>query len=143
MEERLKLLRANGDCELCCGDCPKGNCQAKTKRTCGGSKDGRGCGSNHIGHELFCKNAKLCFSAHVETVLRVGEEAEDGVLLQVMRIPSLDSSQSHETVLWDSACTGRFVRHGHAKKMNFPYGEKKLRVYYVGWCHSRDRWSSL
>ena len=68
----------------------------------------------------------------METVLRVGEEAEDGVLLQVMRIPSLDSSQSHETVLWDSACTGRFVRHGHAKKMKFPYEEKKLRVTTLG-----------
>ena len=41
-EERIKLLRANGDCELCCGDCPKGDCQAKYKRTCGGGKEGRG-----------------------------------------------------------------------------------------------------
>ena len=66
VEERLKLLKANGDCELCCGDCPRNSCQAKTKRTCGGNKDGRGCGSQHLGHKLYCKNAQLCFSTQVK-----------------------------------------------------------------------------
>ena len=83
-DERLKLLKANGDCELCCGDCPRGNCQAKFKRTCGGGKDNRGCGSNHLGHELYCQNAKLCFSTQMETVLRTEDGSEHGVLLQVM-----------------------------------------------------------
>ena len=41
-DERMKLLKANGDCKMCCGDCPKGNCLSKHKRTCGGGKDGRG-----------------------------------------------------------------------------------------------------
>ena len=61
-EERLKLLQANGDCEVCCGDCPKGRCSAKNKRTCGGPKGKGGCGANHVGHEYFCKKAKVVFS---------------------------------------------------------------------------------
>ena len=128
----MKLLRANGDCERCCGDCPKGNCQAKFKRTCGGGKEGRGCGSNHLGHELYCKNAKLCFSTQFETVLRTEDEGDIGVLLQVMKIPSISPSKSHETVLWDTACTGMFVRHSHAKEMEFPFEERKLRVVTLG-----------
>ena len=130
-EERLKLLRANGDCESCCGDCPRGNCQAKFKRTCGGGKEGRGCGSKHLGHELYCQNAKLCFSTQMETVLRT-EDGDHGVLLQVMKIPSLDSSKPYEAVLWDSACTGMFVNHSHAKDMNFPYEKQILKVVTLG-----------
>ena len=90
--ERIKLLRENLDCEICCGDCPKGNCTAKVKRICGGGKEGRGCGTNHIGHELWCSNAKLCFMVSTETVLRSEDDPGDGVLLQVMKIPSLDGS---------------------------------------------------
>ena len=74
-----------------------------------GNKDVSGCGSNHIGHELFCRTSKLCFSTQLETVLRAEGEGEEGVLLQVMKFPSCDRSQSHETVLWATACTGRFV----------------------------------
>ena len=132
VEERIKLLQANGDCQLCCGDCHKGTCQAKTKRTCRGSKDGRGCGTSHIGHELWCRNAKLCFSTLMEPVLKTDCESSDGVLLQVMKIPSIDPSQAHETVLWDSACTDIFVREDHARKMEFPYREKRLRVTMLG-----------
>ena len=47
---------------------------------CGGGKDGRGCGTNHIGHELWCSNAKLCFAISEETVLRATIANEDGVL---------------------------------------------------------------
>ena len=131
-DERIKLMKANGDCDQCCGDCPKGNCLSKVKRTCGGGKDGRGCGANHLGHELWCQAAKLCFKTRVETVLNAGEEAEDGVLLQLMKIPSIDENKAYETVLWDSACSSIFVRHGHAKDMNFPYKEKRLRVEMLG-----------
>ena len=92
-EERIKLLRENGDCEHCAGDCPKNQCLSKVKRTCGGGKEGRGCGSDHMGHELFCQNAKICFSTQMETVLSVGSDVEDGVLLQIMKIPSIDSNQ--------------------------------------------------
>ena len=132
VEERIKLMKENGDCELCCGDCPKGGCLAKVKRTCGGNKEGRGCGTSHLGHELFCRNAQLCFSTQLETVLRTEDDSEERVLLQVMKIPSIDPGQSHETVLWDTACTGRFVRHEHAKKMKFTYKEKRLRVTTLG-----------
>ena len=65
--ERIKLLKENQDCELCCGDCPRGNCLAKNKRICGGNKDGRGCGVSHVGHELWCANAKVCFAISNET----------------------------------------------------------------------------
>ena len=132
VDERLKLLRENGDCESCCGDCLHGNCQSKNKRTCGGGKEGRGCGANHFGHELFCQNAKLAFSTQIETVLRANGDDDEGVLLQVMKIRSLDPQLEHETVLWDSACSGFFVRHGHAKHMNFPFEEKRLRVITLG-----------
>ena len=131
-DERIKLLKENGDCELCAGDCPKGKCEAKIKRTCGGTKDGRGCGTNHLGHELFCQRAQLCFTAQVETVLETTDEEENGVLLQVMKIPSVDESQPYESVLWDSACSGIFVENDHARKMNFPFKERKLRVVTLG-----------
>ena len=130
--ERIKLLRENLDCETCCGDCPKGNCLSKTKRVCGGSKDGRGCGVNHVGHELWCPKAKLCFTVSNETVLRSVNEEEDGVLLQVMKIPSIDDSAPFETVLWDTACTGLFVRSAHAISKGFPSKEKLLRVVTLG-----------
>ena len=130
-EDRIKYLKENGDCEKCCGDCPRGNCQARTERTCGGNKEGRGCNKGHTGHELFCREAKLCLL--VQTVMNTtGIPEEEGVLLQVMKIPSLDGSQSHETVLWDPASTSCFVRNGHARKMNFPSKEKRLRVCTLG-----------
>ena len=68
----------------------------------------------------------------METVLRTGSEEEDRVLLQIMKILSVDAFQSHETVLWNTACTGYFVRHAHAKKMGFPYQERRLKVLTLG-----------
>ena len=130
--DRIKLLKENLDCEICCGDCPKGNCLAKTKRVCGGNKEGRGCGTNHIGHELWCSGAKLCFTVSSEMVMRSADEAEDGVLLQVMKIPSVDKSVPFEVALWDTACTGLFVRTAHAKRMGFPCQERRLRVCTLG-----------
>ena len=64
--------------------------------------------------------------------MEVDGDPEERVLLQVMKIPSIDPDQSHETVLWDTACTGRFVRQEHAQRMNFPYKEKRLRVTTLG-----------
>ena len=130
--DRIKLLKANGDCEVCCGDCPRGQCQAKSQRVCGGGKDGRGCGTNHIGHELWCQNAKLCFKVHVDTVMEASDPRDDGVMLQVMKIPSLRGEADYETVLWDSASTGRFVRNSHAIAMNFPSKRRQLRVMTLG-----------
>ena len=130
--ERIKLLKANGDCETCCGDCPKNDCLAKVKRVCGGGKDGRGCGTNHIGHELWCSNAKLCFAITEETVMRATNENKDGVLLQLMKIPSVDGSAPFETVLWDTACSGQFVREKHAKEKGFQSKKQHLRVVTLG-----------
>ena len=129
-EERLKLMEANGDCAICCGDCPKGICSAKYKRTCGG-KTGEGCGTSHIGHENFCRRAKFVFSVQVAKSLKA-ESEEDDVLLQVMKIPSLNGSDDPEAVLWDTACSGIFVRNEHAMKMKFPFEERRLRVRTLG-----------
>ena len=60
-DELLKLLRANGDCERCCGDCPKGNCQSKFKHTFGGGKEGRGCGSNHWPQIVLSERKTMIF----------------------------------------------------------------------------------
>ena len=60
---------------------------------------------------------KLCFSVHIESVLRSIKEEDDGVLLQVMRILSLDGRTECKTVLWDTACSGIFVQKEHAEKM--------------------------
>ena len=123
-EERLKLLQANGDCPVCCGDCPKGRCQSRVKRTCGDNEEEKGCGTSHVGHEYFCKRASV-FSTQVETVLRSDSE-DDDVLLQVMKIPRLDEEDGCESVLWDTACSGIFVRTEHAELMNFPYRKKEV-----------------
>ena len=53
-------------------------------------------------------------------------------MLQVMKIPSLDNSMEHETVLWDTACTGYFVRNDHAINMRFPRKKETLRVITLG-----------
>ena len=57
---------------------------------------------------------------------------EDGFLLQVMKIPRLDEKNGCESVLWDTACSGMFVRTEHAKRMNFPFQERKLRMQTLG-----------
>ena len=53
-------------------------------------------------------------------------------MLQVMKIPSLDNSSEYESVLWDSACSGLFVRDEHARKMGFVCQQKRLRVITLG-----------
>ena len=68
----------------------------------------------------------------MEPVLATEGDSEDGVLLQTMRIPSIDPDRSYETVLWDSACSGIFVRHQHAQRMEFPFEEKRLKVTTLG-----------
>ena len=85
-----------------------------------------------MGHELWCKNSKLCFNMQMESVISLDSETDEGVLLQLMKIPPMDSDRDHEVVLWDSACSGFFVRDAHARKMNFPYWEKRLRVTTLG-----------
>ena len=87
---------------------------------------------NHVGHELWCSQAKLCFAITQETVLRSIYDDEDGVLLQLMKIPGLDDNSDPETVLWDTACTGLFVRSSHAIQKGFPSQRKQLRVCTLG-----------
>ena len=60
------------------------------------------------------------------------DDKEDGVLLQVMKIPSIDDTKAFETVLWDSACTGLFVRNSHAVSKGYPSKEKRWRVVTLG-----------
>ena len=55
--KRIKLLRENGDCNKCCGDCPPNNCKCSSPRVCGGEKEGRGCGKTHEIHD--CSVRKL------------------------------------------------------------------------------------
>ena len=131
--DRIKMLQENGDCPQCCGDCPKSNCMAKTKRTCGGNREDRGCGKNHLGHELYCKDAKLCLKVHVEVALAAGEVSrKHGTLLQIMKIPTLAKNRVHEVVIWDTASSGIFVRNQHARDMKFPGYKKRLRVSTLG-----------
>ena len=54
------------------------------------------------------------------------------MLLQVMKIPSIVGSKSHDTALWDSASTGILVRNAHAIEMGFPCQKKRLRVIVLG-----------
>ena len=144
--ERVRLLKENGDCPKCCRDCPKGDCKARTKRVCGGNKEGRGCGTGHEGHEMFCSKAKLCFAIHTLASLPLsatentmtgtvqGFPKEDPVLLQVMNIPAcgIRPGGGCEAVLWDTACSGRFVRKEHARAMGFPYVKQRMRVCTLG-----------
>jgi len=64
--------------------------------------------------------------------MKSADDLEDGVLLQVMKIPTADKSKDYEVVLWDTACSGLFVRKDHAKKMGFPCKQKLLRVCTLG-----------
>ena len=143
VDERIKLLKENGDCPKCCRDCPKGDCQARVVRVCGGNKEGRGCSVKHEGHEMFCSKAKLCFTissfttqplSSTDTAMNVqGWPEEMPVRLQVMKIPNAKAvSAPYETVLWDSACTGIFVRNEHARMMKFPSKSERMVVYTLG-----------
>ena len=60
------------------------------------------------------------------------DERADDVFLQVMKIPRLDGNDGNESVLWDTACNGIFVRTKHAEMMNFPCETKRVRVSTLG-----------
>ena len=141
--ERIELLQENGDCPKCCRDCPKGGeCLARYRRVCGGDREGRGCSEKHEGHELFCAEAK-CFTissfasiptpASGDARKMQGWKKEDPVKLLVMKIPSFKpASASYETVLWDPASSGIFVRNSHARLMNFPSRSERMTVCTLG-----------
>ena len=109
-EKKLELLQENGNCIICCGNCPKSKCLFWFRQTCGGNRDVLGCGTGHVGHKYFCKNTdKATSSLRAQTTPRAGIE-EDNVLLQVMKVPHLDGKRGYESVLWDTACRGIFIR---------------------------------
>ena len=56
------------------------------------------------------------------------------MLLQVMKIPAcgVRPGGGCEAVLWDTACSGRFVRKEHARAMGFPYVKQRMRVCTLG-----------
>ena len=82
--------------------------------------------------EFFCRRANVsAFSMQIETVLK-SDIDKKGVLLQVMKIRWLDEEKGCKSVLWDTACSGMFVRMEHAERMNFPFQERKLRVRTLG-----------
>ena len=91
-----------------------------------------------MGHELFCKDARLCF-ASLRSVEEEGEDDEEefedcfeeeemGVRLLWMKIPRRDGAPGHEIVLWDSGGGSNFVRMEHALAMNFPRRKARIRV---------------
>ena len=85
-----------------------------------------------MGHKLWCSNVKLGFTVAEQPVFRAVEEGDEGVLLQVMKIPSVDSSAPYETTLWDTACSGLFVRNAHAREKGFTSRNKRLKVVTLG-----------
>ena len=57
---------------------------------------------------------------------------EDQVLSKVMKIPRLDGGRGYKSVMWDTSCSGVFVRTEHTERMNFPSWRKRLCVRTLG-----------
>ena len=49
-----------------------------------------------------------------------------------MKVPWQDGKRVCVSVLWDTVCSGIFVRTEHAERMNFPCKERKLHVKTLG-----------
>lgn len=90
---------------------------------------------------MFCREAKLCFSAISTTIdkkevtLESAVDEEDSSLLQIMKIPRLKQSKynrPYDVVLWDTGSTNHYVRNGHATKMGFPSRRETIRVLTIG-----------
>ena len=60
--------------------------------------------------------------------MKTAGEEEDEVILQVMWIPSMSCIAAYQTMLWDTTCSGIFLRNAHAKRMKFPSIERRLKV---------------
>ena len=93
----MQLLEVNQDCKFCTGDCPLLGSVRLQKRFCSQGVQGRGCGEQHVMHELFCAQAKCFVSCTVSTTrARCGMHynnpwgrGKNQVVLQVMRVPPL------------------------------------------------------
>ena len=124
--QRVKLLKENGDCVHCVGDHKASDCSRKT-RICGGRKDDRGCKKSHCMHELFCVDAKVFASIRV---MKVGNQGER-VLLLIMK--ALSSKKGREAdVFFDYGSDENFVRDDYAREMGFKGTEDHLNVTTLG-----------
>ena len=127
--QRIQLLKDNGDCFHCLGDHKAEDC-LKKDRVCGGGKDGRGCSRGHTVHELLCFDAK-CFSIQ-QTYSTAGEdEANRGVVLSIMRVQG-SKNGTFATVFWDLGSTSNFVREDYAKRCGFKGRSQRLSVTTLG-----------
>ena len=128
--ERVRLLKENGDCPHCIGDHKPAECKQKS-RICGGGKDLRGCAVGHNLHELFCVQAKCFAIFSTYSVSAEGEESPEGVLLQIMNVKSHRKGKE-ASVFWDGGSTSDFVREGYAKAMGFTGKIEHLCVTTLG-----------
>ena len=127
VSERIRLLNENGDCIHCCGDHDATVC-SKKDRKCGGDKPERGCSIDHNTHELFCPNAKLCFTAN--RVLTTENDSEC-VVLSIMKVRGYRRGQV-VSVFWDSGCTSNFVREAYAQSCGFKGRREDLSIMTIG-----------
>ena len=103
--QRVKLLKDNGDCMHCCLDHKTAECR-NAGRVCGGGKDGRGCSKEHKLHS-------------------------DGVVLLIMTVRTLKRGV-YGSVFFDYGCTSNFIREKFAKQCGFVGQEETLSVTTLG-----------
>ena len=120
------MLKENGDCFHCCGDHKPDNC-GKKDRKCGGEKGKKGCSKDHKVHELFCKDAKLCFT--IVDVNSSSATREDGVVLSIMKVRVQKYTAS---VFWDLGSTSNFIREQFAEMCKFKGTREYLSVRTLG-----------
>ena len=134
------MLDADRDCDKCAGDCPKGAGTRTLRKICGQGVEGRGCGTAHHQHELFCPKAK-CFLAATSLCTKTNEDIratnpwgrhKGQVLHQMMHIPALNSKSNYEVVLWDTGSNTNYVQLEHAENQGFPYRVERCIVMMVG-----------
>ena len=129
VKRRINLLRENKDCQYCCGDHKSEDCFRK-ERKCGGGRENRGCTKDHNLHELFCPDAKLCFSVQDAKVMAANGK-EEGVVLSVMKVNG-ERKREYDSVFWDLGCTSNFVRAAHAEHRGFRGRKENLSVTTLG-----------
>ena len=128
-EQRIKLLKENGDCVHCVGDHKSDDCRRKD-RVCGGRKDDRGCTKSHKIHELFCKDAKV-FSVSITMTSAVDDPDGDDVVLLIMQVRCI-WKRDRANVFWDLGSTSNFVTIKFAKKCGFKGENRDLNVTTLG-----------
>ena len=125
--KRVQLLTENRDCLHCCGDHKPEDCPRKD-RVCGGGKDNRGCSRAHQVHELFCKEAKLCFAI---IDVHTSSKKEETVVLLIMQVRT-SIGKLNLAVFWDIGGTFNFVREAFARRCGFRGKEQHVSVRTLG-----------